>query len=71
MKSRVVCRRRRLVRTVARLFRRRRTADPLDDRSQRATEVLGLVAEGLSNHVIAGRGTSPNGPRIDGDWTTR
>jgi DNA-binding NarL/FixJ family response regulator len=40
---------------VSRLFRRRRIADPLDDLSQRATEVLGLVAEGLSNHAIAAR----------------
>jgi DNA-binding NarL/FixJ family response regulator len=40
---------------VARLFRRRRNADPLDALSDRATEVLGLVAEGLSNHAIAGR----------------
>ncbi len=40
---------------VSRLFRRRRTADPLDGLSERATQVLGLVAEGLSNHGIAGR----------------
>jgi DNA-binding NarL/FixJ family response regulator len=40
---------------VSRLFRRRRTADPLDALTERATEVLGLVAEGLSNHAIAGR----------------
>src|SRR3954452_15351538 len=40
---------------VSRLFRRRRTADPLDALSERATEVLGLVAEGLSNHAIAAR----------------
>ena len=40
---------------VSRLFRRRRIADPLDDLSERATQVLGLVAEGLSNHAIAAR----------------
>jgi DNA-binding NarL/FixJ family response regulator len=40
---------------VTALLRRRRPADPLDDLSERATEVLGLVAEGLSNHAIAGR----------------
>jgi DNA-binding NarL/FixJ family response regulator len=40
---------------VARLLRRRRVADPLDGLSERATEVLGLVAEGLSNHAIAQR----------------
>jgi len=40
---------------VARLFRRRRTADPLDTLSERATQVLGLVAEGMSNHAIAAR----------------
>jgi DNA-binding NarL/FixJ family response regulator len=40
---------------VSRLFGRRRKADPLDELSQRATEVLGLVAEGLSNRAIADR----------------
>jgi DNA-binding NarL/FixJ family response regulator len=40
---------------VSRLFRRRRIADPLDTLTERATQVLGLVAEGLSNHAIAGR----------------
>jgi DNA-binding NarL/FixJ family response regulator len=40
---------------VSRLFRRRRPADPLDDLSERATQVLGLVAEGLPNQAIAGR----------------
>ena len=40
---------------VSRLFGRRRKADPLDELSERATEVLGLVAEGLSNRAIAGR----------------
>ena len=40
---------------VSRLFGRRRTADPLDELTERATEVLGLVAEGLSNRAIAGR----------------
>ena len=40
---------------VSRLFGRRRKADPLDQLSERATQVLGLVAEGLSNRAIAGR----------------
>jgi len=40
---------------VSRLFGRRRTADPLDTLSERATQVLGLVAEGMSNHAIAAR----------------
>lgn len=40
---------------VSRLFGRRRRADPLDELSGRATEVLGLVAEGLSNRAIAAR----------------
>ncbi|MEV6489218.1 response regulator transcription factor [Actinoplanes sp. NPDC051633] len=40
---------------VSRLLRRRRTADPLDDLSERSTEVLGLVAEGLSNLAIGAR----------------
>lgn len=40
---------------VSRLFRRRRIADPLDDLSERATQVLSLVAEGLSNQAIATR----------------
>jgi len=40
---------------VSRLFGRRRTADPLAELTERATEVLGLVAEGLSNKAIAKR----------------
>lgn len=40
---------------VARLFGRRRVADPLDTLSKRGAEVLGLVAEGRSNQAIAAR----------------
>ena len=40
---------------VARLFGRRRQASALDELTTREREVLGLLAEGLSNRAIAGR----------------
>jgi DNA-binding NarL/FixJ family response regulator len=40
---------------VARLFARKRQADPLSELSGREREVLALVAEGLSNRAIAAR----------------
>jgi DNA-binding NarL/FixJ family response regulator len=47
---------------VSRLVGRRRWQDPLAELSEREREVLGLVAEGMSNRASPPGWSSPNAP---------
>jgi DNA-binding NarL/FixJ family response regulator len=53
---------------VARLFARKRRADPLEGLTEREREALALIAERLSNRAIATACSSLNGPGLAARW---